>query len=71
MKLFEIHLTDSTGYAWWFEAKAKYKIRIDCETKEGSCDCQGDTFKKGGRKQTECKHIKAAKELLKAMGKIS
>jgi hypothetical protein len=69
MRLFEIHMTDRTEHAWWFEAKQKYKVRIDAETKEGSCDCHGDTFRKSGRKQSECKHIQAAKAILKSIGK--
>jgi len=67
-KIFSIEFEEATDQAFWFLVKEKYKVRIDRETGEGSCECLGDIFKQGGRNQRECKHIKKARELLKAGG---
>ena len=66
---FDIKCDKETPQAFYFLAKEKYKVRIVRETREGSCDCMGDTFKQGGREQKECKHIQKAREILKAIGK--
>ena len=65
--LIKIKITDKTSNSVWFLAKDKYIIRIDRKTKEASCSCKGDAFRKGGRKQKECNHIEAAKKIFKAL----
>jgi len=67
---FDIERKEETTKAFYFLVKEKYRVRIDRETGEGSCDCMADVFRKGGRKQKDCKHIKKAKELLKAVKKL-
>ena len=65
-----IKLDGETVQAFWFLVKEKYSVRIDRKTGQGSCACLADTFKKGGRKQKDCKHILKAQELLKVVNKL-
>jgi len=67
MEIFDIRLLNSNGVVHWFLAKEKYLVRIDSETSEAVCTCFGDTFRQGGRKQKECKHIKKSRRLLKVL----
>ncbi len=69
-KIFSIKREEATAQAFWFLAKEKYKVRIDRETGQGSCECLGDIFHKGGRKQRDCKHIQKARAILKAAKKL-
>ncbi len=65
-----IKFDGETNVSFWFIVNEKYSVRIDKKTKEGSCECLADVFKKGGRKQKNCKHIKKAIEFLKEMKKL-
>lgn len=55
--------------AYYFLVREKYEVRIERGTEIASCECLGDIFMRGGRKQKECKHIQKARELLKVVGK--
>lgn len=68
--IFSIRREEPTAHAFWFTAKEKYKVRIEKETGKGSCECLGDIFQKGGKKQKDCKHIQHARKLLKAVKKL-
>ena len=70
VQLFLLERNEETPQAFYFTAKEKYKVRIERETGKGSCDCMADVFKKGGRKQQDCKHIQNARAILKAARKL-
>lgn len=70
VQLFSIKREEATAHAFWFLAKEKYKVRIERDTGRGSCECMGDIFQKGGRKQKDCKHIQKARAILKAARKL-
>ena len=70
VQLFSIKREEPSAKAFWFMAKEKYKVRIERETGIGSCECLGDIFQKGGAKQRDCKHIRKAREVLKAVNKL-
>lgn len=66
-KAFEIRMTAHRNGIYWFKVKGRYDVRVDTVSGEANCTCQGDTFKQGGRKQIECKHLQKAREVLKVL----
>lgn len=65
--IFSIELEARRGSVWWFRAKERYDIKINTDTGAASCDCTAGTFRIGGGKLRECKHIKRARKLVALM----
>lgn len=44
---------------WW---EIRHVIHYDFSRQEWTCTCEGQTFKIGGRSQSDCRHIKEVKK---------
>lgn len=60
----EICLNGVSKKNFWFVVSGKYNVNISRTSFVAGCDCQAETFRLGGRKQEECKHIKQCKKFL-------
>lgn len=67
--VFEFEVESAGNNVYYFTAKRKYKGRVDLKAKDFSCSCAAQTFKQGGKKQKDCKHVRMALALIREVRK--